>query len=230
MGSATASKLSQGLSRLLPPVLVLVTSLATVACDEPPPRTFTDFMEDRIAREGTLARCEQDRTASRGDIECANARRAEAVIALREERERREESERESARKLAVLRRQIEARDEAALRAAAAEEAAKLAAYDAQWKDGAPPGDGAETELGAPGAAEGPLPPVEGSGGAPQAPDFVPPVPIESTVPVASAATPGAVTGVEPDVTSDAAEAPAAPEGQAADLQEVQIPRPFRHD
>ena len=47
-------------------------------------------MDDDIARDGTLARCNENRDETLNDIECANARRAAAAIALRAERERRE--------------------------------------------------------------------------------------------------------------------------------------------
>lgn len=118
-----------------------LAGLVLSGCAKPPPRTYTDFMEDRIAREGTLARCNQLSEEAEGGIECANARRAAMAIALREEREKRETLERESERKLAALRAQLEERERAAREAAAAAEAAKLAAYEAQWRD-TPPGSG----------------------------------------------------------------------------------------
>lgn len=92
-------------------------------------------MEDRIARDGTLARCNANREATLNDIECANARRAASAIALRQERDRIEELERESAQKLEELRRQLAESDRIAQEALAAAEAAELAAYEAQWRD-----------------------------------------------------------------------------------------------
>ena len=106
------------------------------ACGKPEPLYFTDFMEDRFAREGTLARCNQDREASQDDIECANARRAAAAIALREEQERRKQLEHESERKLAELRAEVERQRTVALEAQAQAEAASRAAYEAQWREG----------------------------------------------------------------------------------------------
>jgi hypothetical protein len=118
----------------------LSTLLALVVlsgCGEPEPLYYTDFMEDRFAREGTLARCNQDRDASLNDIECANARRAAATIALREERARRALLEQESERKLAELRAEIERQRLMALEAQAQAEAAAREAYEAQWREGA---------------------------------------------------------------------------------------------
>lgn len=107
-------------------------AVLVAACAEPPPRSFHDFMEDRIAREGVLARCDREREA-RDDIECANARRAAATVALRQERERREQLARESDRKIRALREQIERREQLARDA----EAAARRAYDEQWESGA---------------------------------------------------------------------------------------------
>jgi hypothetical protein len=105
-------------------------------CQEPPPRQFADFMEDPIAREGTLARCNRDREATEDDIECANARRAAAAIALIAEQERRAILEEESERRIAALRAEVERERAAAREAQAVAEAAARAAYDAQWRDG----------------------------------------------------------------------------------------------
>jgi hypothetical protein len=89
-----------------------IALLTLTGCQEPEPRLFADFMEDPIAREGTLARCNRERETTEDDLECANARRAAAAIALREERERA-----------------------AAREAQALAEANARAAYDAQWRD-----------------------------------------------------------------------------------------------
>lgn len=132
------------------PALFAAGAIAVLvaACAEPPPRSFHDFMDDRIAREGVLARCERDREA-RDDIECANARRAATTIALRRERERRETLARESERKIRALRERVERREAAAAEA----EAAARRAYDEQWASGAA---GTVTDLAGPSdAAQG---------------------------------------------------------------------------
>jgi hypothetical protein len=92
-------------------------------------------MEDPIAREGTLARCNRERETTEDDLECANARRAAAAIALREERERREALEAESERRIAALRAEVERERATAREAQALAEANARAAYDAQWRD-----------------------------------------------------------------------------------------------
>jgi hypothetical protein len=109
---------------------VLVT-----ACNEPRPRTYTEFMEDAFAREGTLARCNAERDATTNDLECANARRAAVTVALLEERERREALEAESERLRTELRERIAQQQEAERRAEALRRAVLQAAYEAQWVD-----------------------------------------------------------------------------------------------
>ena len=117
-------------ARLIAPGLLCLLA----ACEEPQPISFAEFMEDDIARDGTLARCNENREATIVDIECANARRAASAIALRVERARREAYELESERKLAELRAAVE-RERAAARAAQQRaEAAARAAYEAQWE------------------------------------------------------------------------------------------------
>jgi hypothetical protein len=112
-----------------------VLGVAFAACSEPQPRTFADFIEDRMVMEGTLARCNADRVATLNDIECANARRAASAIALRIEQQRREDLERESERKLAELRNQLAKREQAEREALAAAAAAREAAYEAFWNN-----------------------------------------------------------------------------------------------
>jgi hypothetical protein len=70
---------------------------------QPEPRTVSEFMEDGLARDGVLARCNQDREATLTDAECANARRAAAAVALEAERGREPKLERESEVKLAAF-------------------------------------------------------------------------------------------------------------------------------
>jgi hypothetical protein len=119
-------------------VLLAATTFAACA-PEPGPRTTFDFMEDGIAREGVLTRCNQNREATLQDVECANARRAAAAIAIEAERARESALARESEAKLLALR-QREARRTAIEReAAAAARAAAEAAYEARWRN--PAGD-----------------------------------------------------------------------------------------
>jgi hypothetical protein len=115
--------------------LCLAMCLTLVACTELPPRTFTEFMEDAAAREGTLVRCNADRRATIDDIECANARRAAAAVALEVERARRAELEAESNRLRSELRDRIARQQAAEREAEELRRAMREAAYEAQWAD-----------------------------------------------------------------------------------------------
>lgn len=112
---------------------ILGLAVLATACAKPEPRRFEEFMEDSIAREGVLARCNENRKETANDLECANARRAAAGIALMEERARRKALERESEQLIAELRTQIAMRERAKREALAAAVAAAEAAYEAQW-------------------------------------------------------------------------------------------------
>jgi hypothetical protein len=124
-------------------MVVLLAALGA-ACEQQAPRTFEDFREDAIARDGALARCNQNGVAAAEDVECANARRAAEAAAVAAERARKDELERQSELTLIALRDRQAVAAEAAQRAALEARAAAEAAYDAQWKDpDAPPGPGA---------------------------------------------------------------------------------------
>lgn len=130
---------SQG---VLAACLASALGLSLAACGSPPPkRTFDDFMEDRIARDGTLLRCDADPQAARDDIECANARRAAAAIELSKERERRKALEQESERKIAALKQEMRERERIAREAALEAARAEREAYEARWREGAASGD-----------------------------------------------------------------------------------------
>ena len=107
-----------------------------VACDKPSkPRSLEFFMEDGLAREGVLARCNQDRDASVNDQECGNARRAAVTLAASGESARTENLERQSERKLTALRDRSARQQQSEQHAEAAAKAAADAAYEAQWRD-----------------------------------------------------------------------------------------------
>jgi hypothetical protein len=96
-------------------------------------------MDDGLAREGVLDRCNRDREATSADEECANARRATAAIALRAERERAPALEQESEAKLLALREREAIRAAAEQDAQAAARAAADVAYEARWRGPAEP-------------------------------------------------------------------------------------------
>lgn len=127
---------------------------------QPEPRTVLDFMDDGFARDGVLTRCNQDRDATLNDVECANARRAAATIALEAERARAGQREQASEAVLLALR-ERDAREAAAeQQQAVAARAAAEAAYEARWPDsaGSRPSAAAEPEPAAAfGAPVGPV-------------------------------------------------------------------------
>lgn len=116
-------------------IVVLLTVL-TAACDQQEPRSFEFFMEDAIARDGALARCNQDRAAAAGDIECENARRAAEAVAVAEQKTREAQLRQRSEQTLLAMRDRATQEQEAALRAEQEARAAAEAAYEAQWVDG----------------------------------------------------------------------------------------------
>jgi hypothetical protein len=114
----------------------LAVTVWLAACQQAAkPRSYEFFMEDGLAREGVLARCNQDRKASLDNPECDNARRAAAAVGATGETERAQNYERESSRKLEALRDHAARQQHAEEQAAAAAQAAEKDAYEAQWRD-----------------------------------------------------------------------------------------------
>lgn len=117
-------------------IAVLVGSFVITACiEEPPPRSFTEFMDDRIAREGVLVRCNADRTATADDPECINARRAAAAIAAQGEAEKREQLEAQSEARLVAARQRYDAQQAAARDAEIAAASEEEREYESQWQE-----------------------------------------------------------------------------------------------
>jgi hypothetical protein len=125
---------ASGSTRRAGVALLLAAALAACA-PQPEPRTVLDFMDDGIAREGVLTRCNQYRDETSTDAECANARRAAAALALEAERARAPVLERASEDKLVALRETQARAATASQSAAAAARAAAEAAYEARWRD-----------------------------------------------------------------------------------------------
>jgi hypothetical protein len=152
--------------------MMLVFAGLVTACHAPRPeaRTYFDFMEDGIAREGVLARCNRDRDATLNDLECSNARRAAAAIAIEEERNRSDGRALESERKLAALRSRADREQRAAQEEQELARKQAELAYERHWPN--PDGQQAPSEQGtatepAPafGAPLGPvLPSISGEG------------------------------------------------------------------
>ena len=94
-------------------------------------------MEDGLAREGVLARCNQDVEASKSDVECENARRAAAAIAATDaadDHKRSADLARQSERKMIAMRERDTHAQQAEEQAAAEARAQSDADYEAQWR------------------------------------------------------------------------------------------------
>ncbi|MEE8543833.1 MAG: EexN family lipoprotein [Gammaproteobacteria bacterium] len=117
---------------LLP--LVLMACLAAGCSVEPRPRSYMEFMDDSLAREGALARCNQDREATADDAECINARRAASTIAARADEALRDQREAESDILRAAVRDRAGYVQTAAERAEVAAQIAAEAEYEEQWR------------------------------------------------------------------------------------------------
>ncbi|MBT8099280.1 MAG: EexN family lipoprotein [Gammaproteobacteria bacterium] len=113
--------------------LVAATAVLVACSEPPPPRTVSQFMENPNLLEAALVRCTQNRSETRYDPECINAREAVRLTEVENEKIRRAELEAESQRKRDALRRTQRAAAEARRRAAEAERRREEAAYLAQF-------------------------------------------------------------------------------------------------
>jgi len=114
--------------------VALVLAAIASGCERPAPRTFEEFMEDGYARDGVLTRCNHDRAATLDNVECANARRAAAAVAVQDERARQNALDAQSERKLVAMRDRAERDQQAEQEAVDAAKAAEDAAYEARWR------------------------------------------------------------------------------------------------
>jgi membrane-bound lytic murein transglycosylase len=125
----------------------LISGIALIAgcAKPPPPRSVQEFLDNPLMLEAALVRCSRNRSETRYDAECVNAREANKVVAAREDAERRAEFEAQSERKRQALRRTQEAAAEARRRATEAKKRREEAAYLAQFGE-RPPDDSQQTE------------------------------------------------------------------------------------
>jgi hypothetical protein len=125
----------------------LIAASLVAACAEktPPPRSVNEFVDNPILLEAAMVRCSRNRTETRYDPECMNARAAVERIEAREEEVRRAELEARSEAKRRALRRTQEAQAEARRRAEEEERRRKEAEYLAQFGV-LPPADGEQEE------------------------------------------------------------------------------------
>lgn len=110
-----------------------VGALLAACAEPPPPRSVNEFLENPIVLEAALVRCSQNRSETRYEAECVNAREANKLVAAREEAARRAKFEEQSERKRQALRRTQEAAATARRRAAEAQRRREEAAYLAQF-------------------------------------------------------------------------------------------------
>jgi hypothetical protein len=129
------------MSRQLTTLIIGLGIISGCTPEPPPARTATEFVENPILLEAAMIRCAKDRSTTKYEAECINAREAVKRIQAKEEQERREDLEARSERKRKALRRTQEATAEARRRA---EEAARMreeAEYLAQF-GALPPSEG----------------------------------------------------------------------------------------
>ena len=126
---------------------LLIGSAILAGCAEeaPPPRTVGEFVDNPILLEAAMVRCSRNRTESRYDPECVNAREAVKIVESKEEEIRRAELEERSEEKRRALRRTQEAQAEARRRAELARKQREEAEYLAQFGV-LPPSDGGQQE------------------------------------------------------------------------------------
>ncbi len=87
-------------------LMLLCSCLFVAACSEDrPARSVREFMDNPQFLEAAVVRCSQNRSESRYDAECINARQAISLIESREERARRDQLEEDSKAKRYALRR-----------------------------------------------------------------------------------------------------------------------------
>lgn len=137
-------------------LLLFGISMLAACAKELPPRSVDEFVDNPILLEAAMVRCAQDRSKSRYEAECINARQAVARIQAKEEAARTAELEASSERKRRALRRTQAAAAEARRRAAEEIRAREEAEYLSQF-GAMPPGEGDAEEL----PLEGNLPGAE---------------------------------------------------------------------
>ena len=114
-------------------MIVCVTTFLGACSEEIPPRSVDEFIANPILLEATVVRCSQNRTETRYDPECVNAREAVSRMAAREEQAGRAALEEQSERKRNALRRTQEAAAEARRRTAESNRRREEAEYLAQF-------------------------------------------------------------------------------------------------
>jgi hypothetical protein len=121
------------MTRQLTALIIGIGLLAGCAPKAPPARSVTELVENPIFLEAAVVRCAQNRSSTKYEQECINAREAVKRIEAKEEEGRREELEARSERKRQALRRTQQATAEARRRAEEYERMREEAEYLAQF-------------------------------------------------------------------------------------------------
>jgi hypothetical protein len=121
-------------------MLIGLSSLVLSCSKEVPPRSVSEFVDNPMLLEATMVRCAANRSQTKYDPECVNARDATNRLASIEEQARRHELEAQSEQKRQALRRTQEAAAEARRRAAEAQRLREEAAYLEQFNSPATTG------------------------------------------------------------------------------------------
>jgi len=121
------------MTRLKTAIIIGIGTLTGCTQEPPPARSVTEFVDNPILLEAAVVRCARDRSASKYEQECINAREAVSRIQAKEEQLGREELEKRSERKREALRRTQQATAEARRRSEEAERLRKEAEYLAQF-------------------------------------------------------------------------------------------------
>jgi len=116
--------------------------LLAACSEEPRPRSVAEFIEQPIMLEAAMVRCQQNRSATRYEAECVNARQAAQQIESKLAIDRKAELEAMSERKRQALRRTQEAVSRSRRRAAEYERLQREAEYLAQFGVAMPQEDG----------------------------------------------------------------------------------------
>ncbi len=121
------------MKKTLLPMLFCSMWLSAGCSDEPAPRSVREYVDNPQFLEAAVVRCARNRSQTRYDAECVNARQAVSVVEAREERSSRDKLEAQSKRKRDALRRTRVAASEARRRAAEMIRLQEEAEYLAQF-------------------------------------------------------------------------------------------------
>jgi hypothetical protein len=144
------------MTKTILPMLFCSMWLSAGCSDEPEPRSVREYLDNPQFLEATVVRCARNRSQTRYDVECVNARQAVSVIEAQEERSRRDKLEAQSKSKRDALRRTQVAASEARHRAAEMIRLQEEAEYLAQFGELPLPRDNAtgnDLDANVPGAA-----------------------------------------------------------------------------